>query len=321
MMGIFLSFFFIFAFVLYPFQDVLHPHDLSDRLQASLPTGFQGLITIFRNWTFTLFYVMSELWGTMIMTVLFWGFTNEITSINDAKRYYAILGVGANVASILSGRISIMLSKGALSFFGLSGGDAWGSCLKLIISAVVIVGILTLITFRWYNRNVLNNFFSRSSCELKAAKKPKIKMSMRKNFLYLAKSRYLICIAVIVLTYNISMNMIEIVWKDQIKQLYPNPTDYNIYMGEVLTWMGVLSTIVALFLCGNFIRKLGWTFTALVTPTIVLITGTFFFSFTLFKDTGLASFAAAMSTAPLALSVFFGGAQKLPLKSLQIHRF
>lgn len=310
MMGIFLSFFFAFAFILYPYQDVLHPHALADKLQNTLPTGFQGLITIFRNWTFTLFYVMSELWGTMIMTVLFWGFANEITSVKDAKRYYALLGVGANIATILSGQISVWLSKSSSFFLGFfPSTDTWGTCLQLIISAVVLVGILTILTFKWYNSKVLDNTFSHSNADLAIYNKPKIKMSMKKNFLYLSKSKYLLCIAVIVLTYNISMNMIEIVWKDQIKQVYPNATDYNIYMGETLKWMGIISTLIAMFLGGFLIRKKGWTFTALITPVIVLITGTFFFSFTLFKDTALASFAAAMSFTPLALSVFFGCAQ------------
>lgn len=311
MMGIFLSFFFIFAFVLYPNQDLLHPHDLANNLERILPSGFKGLITIFRNWTFTLFYVMSELWGTMIMTVLFWGFANEITSVKDAKRFYAILGVGANVASIFSGQISILLSKGSLNFlFGsINPLDSWGHCLKLIITVVVSVGVVITILFRWYNKNVLNNVFSKSNAESTVGSKPKIKMSLRKNFSYLAKSKYLICIAVIVLTYNISMNMIEIVWKDQIKQLYPDPTRYNVYMGQVLTWMGVISTFVALFIAGNLIRKSGWTFTALVTPTIVLITGVLFFSFILFKDTSLASVGMIMGASPLILSVFFGGLQ------------
>lgn len=310
MMGIFISFFFLFAFVLYPYQDLLHPHALADRLQNQLPTGFQGFITIFRNWTFTLFYVMSELWGTMIMTVLFWGFANEITSVKDAKRFYGILGIGANIASIFSGQISIFLSKDALDFtFFAASDDTWGQSLKLIISAVVIVGIITVVFFRWYNKKILNNFFSKSSHELSSYNKPKIKMSVRKNFSYLAKSKYLLCIAVIVLTYNISMNMIEIVWKDQIKQLYSNPTDCNIYMGQVMTWMGVLSTLMAFLLCGNLIRKCGWTFTALITPTVVLVTGVFFFSFTLFKDTGLASIGAIVGISPILLSVFFGSVQ------------
>src|SRR3989344_2385518 len=49
MMTIFLSFFFLFTFVLYPLRDYLHPHELADKLQALLPAGFKGLIAIFRN--------------------------------------------------------------------------------------------------------------------------------------------------------------------------------------------------------------------------------------------------------------------------------
>ncbi|MEI8300799.1 MAG: Npt1/Npt2 family nucleotide transporter [Chlamydiota bacterium] len=309
MIGGFIGFFFLFAFVLYPYQDMLHPHAFADRLQKNLPAGFQGLIAIFRNWSFTLFYVMSELWGTMIMTVLFWGFANEITSLNDAKRFYAILGLGANFSSIFSGLTSIGLSKGALNTLSSSLEDSWGNGLKLIVSTVVVFGLIIIVLFKWYNKKVLNNFFSKSSHEIDSYTKPKIKMGLRKNFSYLAKSKYLICIAVIVLTYNISMNMIEIVWKDQINSLFPNPTDYNIYMAKVLTWMGVISTLMAFFVCGSLIRNRGWTFTALVTPAIVLITGTFFFSFTLFKDTGLSSFAVIMGMSPIFLSVFFGGMQ------------
>ena len=48
-----------------------------------------------------------------------------------------------------------------------------------------------------------------------------VKMGLRKNFSYLAKSKYLICIAVIVVMYNIAINLVEVVWKDQVKQLYP----------------------------------------------------------------------------------------------------
>lgn len=310
MMGGFISFFFAFAFILYPYHEFLHPHALADQLQSYLPTGFQGFITLFRNWSFTLFYVMSELWGTMIMSVLFWGFANEITSVKDAKRFYAILGVGANIATIFSGQIAIFLSKDIMKFpLFSSTDDPWGQSLKLIISAVVVVGVITVAVFRWYNKNTLNNFFSKSSQDMSAYNKPKIKMSLRKNFSYLAKSKYLICIALIVLTYNISMNLVEIVWKDQIKQLYPNPSDVNIYMGKVMTWMGVISTAMGLLLCGNIIRKCGWTFTALITPTVVLITGVFFFSFTLFKDFGLSSLAALSSMTPAFLSVFFGGMQ------------
>ena len=39
---------------------------------------FAGPISIMRNWTFCLFYVMAELWGSVVVSLLFWGFANQV---------------------------------------------------------------------------------------------------------------------------------------------------------------------------------------------------------------------------------------------------
>jgi AAA family ATP:ADP antiporter len=39
---------------------------------------FAGPIAILRNWTYCLFYVMAELWGSVVVSVLFWGFANQV---------------------------------------------------------------------------------------------------------------------------------------------------------------------------------------------------------------------------------------------------
>ena len=51
MISIFIGFFAIFALVLYPYRDVLHPNVFCDNLLTTLPKGFTGLIAIIRNWT------------------------------------------------------------------------------------------------------------------------------------------------------------------------------------------------------------------------------------------------------------------------------
>jgi len=133
---------------------------------------------------------------------------------------------------------------------------------------------------------------------------------MRKNFAYLAQSRYLIYIAVLVLAYNISLNLIEVVWKDQLRALCPDPADYNAYMGRVLIFIGLTSTIVSAFICGNVIRKYGWTVSALCTPIILLVTGILFFSFLLFNHIpSIGIVAAWLGASPLSLCVFFGAMQ------------
>lgn len=310
MMSLFIGFFFLFGFCLYPLRDIIHPHQLAAHLQTIAPSGFTGLIMIIKNWSFTLFYVMSELWGAMIMSVLFWGFANEVSSIQDAKRFYAILGVGANISTIFAGQLSVVLSKPLWPILATFAGDSWGASIAVTSFVVFIFGLSAMGVYRWMNVRIFKKCpegFDKVHEKEPATSKQKL--SLRKTFHYLANSKYLIYIAVIVITYNISLNMVEVVWKDQIKNLFPNPSDYLGYMGHVNTSIGILSTIVGLFITGTVIRRCGWTISALVTPLMLLVTSILFFSFLLFKDTSLASLAYALGSTPLALGVFFGSLQ------------
>ena len=74
----FIAFFGAFAFFMYPLVDVLHPTAFADWALQKLGTRFMGPIAIIRNWSFVLFYVMAELWGSVVVSVLFWGFANQV---------------------------------------------------------------------------------------------------------------------------------------------------------------------------------------------------------------------------------------------------
>ena len=103
-----------------------------------------------------------------------------------------------------------------------------------------------------------------------------------------------------------AINLIEVVWKEKIKELYANPNDYNVYMGEVMTWMGVIATVVSIFITGNVIRKFSWTSSAIIAPAITLLTGTAFFLFVLFGDSWLSWVAAIAGYSPLMLTILLG---------------
>lgn len=51
-------------------RDLLSTAFLADSMQALLPEGLSALSSIVRNWTFSLFYLMSELWGSVVVSVL-----------------------------------------------------------------------------------------------------------------------------------------------------------------------------------------------------------------------------------------------------------
>jgi len=306
-MSIFLGFFFLYTFALYPAREFLHPNALADKLQSVLPEGFKGLIAIFRNWTFTLFYVLSELWSTTVFSVLFWGFTNEVTSVREAKRYYGILGTGGNIAGLFAGCTAVLFSNNLNLSWIPYGTTPWDRSIFLLTIALLTNGLLTLAIFRWLNVRVLRP--AEKSAPRLHQPHTKPKMSVRQNFLYILRSKYLICIAVIVVAYNLAMNLVEIAWKNKMRELLPNPTDYNSYMGQVMMVMGLIATVAGILTTSNVIRKFSWTACAMITPIIVGVTGALFFALVLLQEWNAPWFASVFGLSPLMLSVTLGSFQ------------
>lgn len=302
-LSIFLVFFLVFAFILYPAQEWLHPNELADSMQAALPQGFKGLIAIFRNWTFTLFYVMSELWSTAIFTVLFWGFANEVTSVEEAKRFYGLLTLGGSLAGVFSGISAITFSSNLYLSWLPYGKNAWDQSIFFVCVTIIITGLITMLLFRWLNYHVI------LPTERKEPPKEKIRMSMRANFSYLAKSKYLLCIALIVFAYNVAINLVEVVWKDQMKILYPSPSDYNNYMGRVIFAMAIFASLTGLFTTTKVVQRFSWTACALIPPVIVGITGLLFFNFIFLPNEGLSWLFGFLEMSPLMLIVTLGSLQ------------
>lgn len=309
----FLLFFGLFTYVFYPIRDVLHPNQFADYLETVLPAGFKGMIMMFRNWTFTLFYVVSELWGSIVLTVLFWGFANEITKIHEARRFYGTLSVVASSAGIIAG------------FFGnfLTNSQNWDGTLNILVGSVIVSGCLAMLTYGWMNKNVLQGpeyaAFHQAKIDRQANNRKK-KLSIKESFAYLSNSKYLLCIAVIVISYNLVINMVEIVWKDQLKQLYPSPSGYNYYMNNMTIAVGFIATISSLFM-SQLIGRFGWTRTALITPVAMLITSAGFFAFMLFRHNLAEAVMMLTGTTPLAIAVFFGAAQVCTSKGCKYSAF
>lgn len=294
----FLVFFGIFTFVLFPMKDYLHPHQFCDYLQAILPAGFKGLIAMFRNWSFTIFYVICELWGSMVLGVIFWGFANEVTRITEARRFYSMLGVIASFAAVIAGVMANLLTY----------DESWELTLNLLVLVIILSGIVTMITFRWMTVHVLSGPDFKEFHEAKSVQKAKKKLSIWESFTYLSNSKYLISIAVLVVSYNLVINLIEIVWKDQLRQLYSSAVEYNRYMSTMTSAVGVIATLTSLFM-SQIISRFGWTRTALITPLIMLVTSAGFFAFMLFRHDLAEPVFALTGTTPLVIAVFFGASQ------------
>jgi len=307
----FFLFFALFATVIYPARHSLHPNAFCDYLQSILPVGAKGLIAVVRNWTYSLFYVMSELWGSVALSLLFWGFANDITKVSESKRFYSIFTLFANVSLLIAGWSVRWFSSVRDTL--PAGKDPWQVSLNYLMGAVCVSTLLILAIYWWINHYVLVDPRFYNQEEQAKQKKAKPKLSIKESFLYLVRSKYLGCIAILVLSYGIAINLIEVTWKGQLKSYYPDPNAYNSFMGRFSQITGLV-TIVIIFFGSNLIRRLGWKRAALITPFVVLTTGVSFFSFVIFKNE-LSAVTALFGTSTLLFAVVLGAAQNIASKS------
>jgi len=270
----FLIFFGLFPYVIYPNVSAWHMSlETIQGLQTEYPV-FKWIVPLVGNWTYTLFYILSELWGSAELSLLFWQFANAITPVKEARRFYGMFGFLGNFGLVLSGPAIIIVSRYVRSF-ELSRAETTGLMLQYLMAFVIVAGTILLFTFYWMNRNVLTDKHFYDPEAMGETKKKKAKLSMSESFKYILQSPYLGLIAMLVLAYGVSINLFEGVWKGQIKIAYPSEAEYNEVMGGLSTVTGGIA-LVLMLVGSNLLRRFSWKSCALITP-VVLITGVLIF--------------------------------------------
>ena len=309
----FLFFFVLYGFVLSPYQELIHPNQTFIKdLQYEYPR-FASLIAIGGMWAHSLFYVVSELWGSSMIALLFWKFANDIIKTEEAKRFYPLFGLIANLALIFSG-YTIKHFSSAYSHLG--GIIGWNKTLHVLTLFMVIAGVVCVLVYRWMHTNVLTDpqYYTPPK---KTKKKPKL--SLKESFQYITSSPYLGLIALLIICYGVSIHMVEVVWKQSLKEYTNGPNKFAEFMGNYSLATGIATIILILFF-KNTVRRLGWRVAALITPFVLGGTGILFLSIVLFSD-NIEPVFAHMGITALTAAAFFGATQGILSKGIKYSMF
>lgn len=302
----FMTFIFIYAFFLFPNQSTLCPHQSADRLTEIIGVKHQHWIAIYRNWMQVLFFICSELWGTIAIFVLFWGLANQISKVTEAKRFYSLFIAGGDLGAIATGPLVWHYTK---KYVGSDFTNILQSLsVHVLLFCLIIMGLHYLVM-----RQSKNN----PQLEDSEQKEKKTKLSLKNSIKLIASSKYLRSIAIMVISYGLVINLIEVTWKAHLKLQYPNPAEYQAFMGKIISWVGVASFFTAFLFGSSIIRFFGWRFSALITPALLGTTGLCFLSFVLFKD----MFPPLLGLTPLMLIVLFGAFQNVSSKVMKYSFF
>ncbi len=290
----FMCFFILFICVLYPLRDELNMSAASIiYLKESYPR-FQHFFPAIGLWVYSLFYVFAELWGTFTLSVLFWQFANDNIGPSEAKRYYPLLIFVNSMATMTLGYV---MSK----FADFPPEKIVVNSTLLLIALVVCL----FATFRWMHVSVLSRpQFTQYVSQ--RTKKPKVKISFVESIKQALKSPYIGYIVILVLSYNIMTNIMEVTWKSQALRLFNDLQSYYRFMSTYTFWTGVI-TMLFIFISQSLLRLCGWCVCAMITPVIASFIGVVFFSYMLFQDQFAYLLRYFGGITPLVFIVWFGG--------------
>jgi AAA family ATP:ADP antiporter len=298
----FMVFVFLYGFVLYPNLDSLSPHDSADWLLEKLGSANGHWVAIYRNWIPSLFFVLAELWGTIVIFLLFWGFVNHICNFNEAKRCYNLFIAGGDLAQMFTGPL-------VCYFTGKYLASQFGLALQSLVCCVLFFGVMIMSLHWLLTRKVLKDERLYQPEHQHQPIDQKTKLSLLDSLKFIVRSPYLRYIAVMVVAYGLTVNLTEVTWKANLKLAYPETGAYQGFMATVSSSVGICSFIITVFFSGMIIRKLGWHFCAQLPPIVIGATSLIFL--TLFLNQGW------LGPSPLFLIVLFGAFQNVSTKVMK----
>lgn len=305
MVSIFMTFYIVFVAFLFPNRNVIHPGaETIEAMRASWPSAFFWTIPCITNWSYSLFYILSELWGTMAISSLFWQFANKVTMKNEIKRFFGLYAIVGNIGVVLSGGTLKALAKKSQE-----SGDT--SFITFSIIVCIICGFMAMALYYYINAVVLKDP-KLYDASLVKEKKKKAKVGTMDGIKILFKSPYLLLVAAIVLGYGAGIGFFELAWKKYMSMTFKGSALGDMYSNlSIVT--GIL-TIFASFVGQNILRKTKWRTAAVITPLILASFGGIFFLLVLY---GKFSSPVLFGMNVVQMAVWFGLIQDALSKSVK----
>ncbi len=307
----FAIFFAFFTFFLLPSQyNVLSTTDTLALINST--SSYKWFVLIYKNWGCCLFYVIAELWQNIMHAVFFWQFINFIHTVEQSKRFYILFGFFGQTGLIFTGFL-LKYSNQIIDFisriFNLYSGFRQVLCVQILMSIVLILCLFIYLLFSLLDYLIISKkedaglmYFSKKS-----------KLSLMDSIKIVIKSRNVRLIMLLLISQGLSISSIEPLFRESIKQAYPNVVLALEFSGKTLLYTGIMTIILSVV--GPFITKrFSWFVVAMIPPVVSTIFGILFFCSAIFQKQ-MNSLAALMAIHASIMTITIGGIHSVFSKS------
>lgn len=311
-MSFFLGFFLLFAFYIFPNYETLHLHPATAANLVSTYPHLKWFILLLSNWSFSLFYIIAELWPNAVFGLLFWQFVNKVTTVEESRRFYPLFGLLGQTGLYMSGQF--LQNLGNLNDYFSNKLNIHISynvfSIQIVLSIVLVLGAVALFAFWLLNHKILD-VAKREELKFKVKT---TQMSLAQSFKMIFSSRYIMLIAILLVCYGVAINLVEGPWKASASKIYKTPTEFASFVGSYLSYTGIF-TILFTVIGSNIVRYLGWFAAAIITPIMIFVTGISFFLIANFDSVALLMVTTFALTDPALIAITMGAVQNVLSKS------
>lgn len=247
----------ILGYVLYPNRELLSPS-----FDMNFCFIHKTFILIINNWISALFYALSTIWGSTIVTLLFWLTANNYVKKENASVVYPLFGVLSNFSLIICGSITNYISH----MHRLN----WNMTVQSMMLVIFVFGMLNAILYEV----LIKNYDMVNMSQIKV--KTENDVSLIEGLKNMVKTPFVLNMVILLACYGSAGNLIDTVWKYNIREHYQNPSDYSKFMGTLSTSKGIVS-IITMIISSFTLKKIPYKVTVMITPVLLSTMGIIFF--------------------------------------------
>ncbi|KAM0672908.1 ATP/ADP translocase [Ordospora colligata] len=240
----------------------------SRRLDFLFPT-----FLVFNEWISSVLYLISELWGSLIVSFMFFSRLTHQCTESQLKRFFPMLSLISGVAMLSSGLLIRNLNKHR---DGLCFDDKETMFSRVFVVASILGLVTTGMSF------FTDRFLTKQQSSMKDVAHIDQKMTLSMSLKLMQKSKLLAAMTTIVIMSSVCSGVVEATYRGGITLgAAQASTTIPSYVNRLNALAQIITSIFLLVIffkpAGQFIDKKGWLPVAIVAPAMVVISLLVFF--------------------------------------------
>jgi AAA family ATP:ADP antiporter len=202
------------------------------------------LLNLEQSWVFYLFYIFVSIYGAL-MTSQAWLLANAAFDATQAKRIFALIGLGGILGASTGGEVTNLI----VSKFNVQTEDLLFICIGVLIASAVLAHMI------WALRQ--KNFGSHPQARAAARQKQERKESIADLFKMIKRSRHLVYIITIIAIMMMVASLVDFQFKSVSAEAFPTKEELTSFLGKFYSRLSLVSLFLQFLFANQIMRLLG----------------------------------------------------------------